>query len=679
MMKRIFALLLCLIMAVGCLVACNKNEEEEEDPGAYINMYLTDMVYDFDPAHALTNESALKVVNLIFANLFKIDEKGKVKNDLVSKYKIVEDEKNQEYKMLITLKETAWSDGTPVSADNVVYTWKRLLDTENSNSAAALLYDVKNARAIAHGDASIDDLGVYAVDQTLVEVTFEGKIDYDRFIRNLASPALIPLPEATVVKSDDWAKKPATIICSGPFKLRKTDYGIASDTPQLVLERNDRYMRDKEKDSIDKAVTPYRIIIDYSMTEEQIKEAYDAGEIFFMGDIPLSLRANYKDVAEVKDVLSTHTYYLQTQTFDVPLTLEEEAEIAESIYNEETAELEGDETRAPFVPPTFTPKQSAERRALIEKLESINKNAELFRNADVRKALSLAIDRDAIASAIVFAKAANALVPYGVFNEDRAKESFRAIGGKLIETSADVNAAKQLLNGINAADYTINISVAAYDDVHMKIAEMVQAAWQALGFNVNLVAIDVIVNDDYYKYTDSVPEDIMDDVHAETFRSGLFEVIAVDLVAPSTDAFSILAPFAHDFSGGSIDMENFDYTVPTHITGFNNEEYNTLIEEAHAAATIAERSEKLHAAEELLMEELPVIPIIFNQSAVLQSKMLSRIGYDYFGSFTFTKTKLKNYEMYTPEETEVQIPTGPEQPAEPEDGAEDAEGGDGEE
>lgn len=676
MIKRIFALLLCLIMAVGCFVACNNGEEEEEDPGAYINMYLTDMVYDFDPAHAFSNESALKVVNLIFANLFKIDEKGKVKNDLVSKYTIVEDEKNQEYKMMLTLRETAWSDGTPVSADNVVYTWKRILDTENSNSAAALLYDVKNARAITHGDASIDDLGVYAVDQTVVEITFEGKIDYDRFIRNLASPALIPLPEATVVKSDDWAKKPATIICSGPFKLRKTDYGAESGTPQLVLERNDRYMRDKEKDDLDKAVTPYRIIIDYSMTEEQIKEAYDAGEIFFVGDIPLSLRANYKDVADVKDALSTHTYYLQTQTFDVPLTLEEEAEIAESIYNEETSELGDGETRAPFIPPTITPKASAERIALIEKLEAINKNAVLFQNADVRKALSLAIDREAIASAVVFAKAANALVPYGVFNEDSAKEAFRAVGGKLLETSADVNAAKQLLTGINTADYTINITVAAYDDVHMKIAEMVQAAWQALGFNVNIVATDVIVNDDYYKYTDSTPVDIMDDVHAEAFRSGLFEVIAVDLVAPSVDAFSILAPFAHDFSGGSIDMENFDYTIPTHITGFNNEDYNALIDAAHAAATVEERAEILHEAEKLLMEELPVIPIVFNQRAYLQSKMLSKVEVSHFGFYSFTKTKLKNYEMYTPEETEVQLPSTPELPETPEET--NGDGGNGE-
>ena len=661
MMKKFLAILLCLVMALG-LVACGDNEEENKDLGAYINMHLTDMIYDLDPAHALYNESTLKVVNLIFANLFKLDSKGKVQKDLVSKYSITEDEKNDEYKMLITLKNTSWSDGTPVTADNVVYTWKRIVDTENSNEAAALLYDVKNARAIAHGDASIDDLGVYAVDANLVEVTFEGKIDYDRFILNLTSPALIPLPEATVVKGEDWAKKPGTMICSGPFKVRKVDY---QDEPQLVLERNDRYMRDKDKDKIDSAVTPYRIIIDYSMTDEEIQAAYDAGEIFFVGDIPLSLRENYKSVATIKDALSTHTYYFQTNQLDVPLTLEEEAEIAESIYNEETLGP-GEETKAPFEPPKFTPHQSNVRLELIKKIENINKNAVLFSDPNVRKALSLAIDRDAIAQAIVFAKAANALVPYGVFEQDKANESFRATGGKLIETSADVNAAKQLLTGINTADYTINITVAAYDEVHVKIAEMVQLAWQALGFNVNISAIDVIVNDDLYKHTNSVPLDVMDDIYAENLRSGEFEVIAIDLVAPTADAFSILAPFAHQFSGGSIDMENFDYTIPPHMTGFNNEEYNALIEDAFAAKSNEERADLLHDAEKLLMEQLPVIPIIFNQTATLQSKLLSKVTPLYYGSFEFTKTKLKHYEKYTPEETELMVPTTPDAPGDEE-------------
>ena len=57
MAKRLLALALCLIMLASTLVGCAKRDEDYK--GAYINMYLTDMVYDFDPAHAYDNESNL--------------------------------------------------------------------------------------------------------------------------------------------------------------------------------------------------------------------------------------------------------------------------------------------------------------------------------------------------------------------------------------------------------------------------------------------------------------------------------------------------------------------------------------------------------------------------------------------------------------------------------------------
>lgn len=634
------------------LVSCSKdNPDDEEDLGAIINMYLTDIVYDFDPIHAFYNESALKVVSLIFDTLFTVDSNGKVKKSLVESYKITEDENSNEYKMLITLKETLWSDGvTQLSANDVVYTIKRALNCENSSDVACLLYDIKNARAAKHGDVSIDTVGVYAVDQLVVEFTFEGKIDYDAFMMNLSSPALAPLPESIVAKGEDWAKKPATMMCSGPFKVRKTDFTEGEE--QLILERNEYYLRDKKKDKIDKYVTPYRLVVDYSMTDEQIKAAYDAGTLFYVGDIPMSLRSTYKDIATVTDAISTHTYFFQTQTLEVPMKYEDELE---SIWESERAEDTGTDTETRKT--TYTPDEQQkieERNELIAKIENINKNAALFSDVNVRNALSLAIDRNAIADAVVFAKAANALVPYGLFDEGSADKSFRALGKKLIDTSAKVDEAKSLLSSYNTSEYTINITVAAYDEVHVLIAEMVKTAWEALGFNVVLDLKSVIPNDDYYKYTESTPTDICDDLYAEALRSGEFEVIALDYVATTPDAFSMLAPFAHEFAGQGIDMENRDYTVPTHITGFNNTEYNTLIETAFSAETAAEKSEALHKAEELLMEQMPVIPIIFNQNATLTSKELSKVKSSFYCPALFKNTVLKNYEKYKSEETTAQ-------------------------
>ena len=50
----------------------------------------------------------------------------------------------------------------------------------------------------------------------------------------------------------------------------------------------------------------------------------------------------------------------------------------------------------------------------------------------------------------------------------------------------------------------------------------------------------------------------------------------------------------------------------------------------------------------------PIIPIIFNQTATLTHKDLSKISYTYYCVPNFKKTKLKNYEAYIPVEEETQ-------------------------
>ena len=139
-MKRLIALLLCLATLVCVLAACsNDNQEEEEvDKGAYIEMYLSDPVYNFDPAYAHQNESVLKVVSLLYDNLFIMNDKGEVEKSLVKKYKIDKEENT----MLLTLRnDTYWTDGTPVSSNDVVYSWKRILDPTVAYESAVLLYD----------------------------------------------------------------------------------------------------------------------------------------------------------------------------------------------------------------------------------------------------------------------------------------------------------------------------------------------------------------------------------------------------------------------------------------------------------------------------------------------------------------------------------------------------------
>ena len=218
--KRIIALLLCLVMCLTAFMACaqeDKDDDEKEDKGAFVTMYLTDEIYNFDPVYAYNNEEAESIVSLMFIRLFSLSNKGKLQYELVKEYEIVEDERNKEYYIMLTFRDTWWSDKTKVTADDVVYAWKRILDPENSFSCASLLFDVKNARAVKAGNCSIDDLGVVALNDTTLQISFEKPIDYKAFLLNLTSLALVPLRDEYVSKTDDWAKKPGTMVTSGPF------------------------------------------------------------------------------------------------------------------------------------------------------------------------------------------------------------------------------------------------------------------------------------------------------------------------------------------------------------------------------------------------------------------------------------------------------------------------------
>lgn len=646
MMKRTIALLLCLVMVLAVFVGCSgKIDSDSNDKGQFITMYLADNLYDLDPANAYYNESTINVVSLLFDTLFKLDEKGKVKKSLVKKYVIEEDANAGEYTLYLHLNNTNWSDNTAVSANDIVFAWKRILDVESSFQAAPLLYDIKNARAAKEGECSIDDLAIYAEDTTLLSIKFEKPIDYDQFILNLTSLALAPLREDIVAKSDDWAKKPGTMVTSGPFKLSRIAFSENSEnkyqdirydivTPidqntstsrpateedgprtyneqlinSFVIERNTYYYRDsKKEEKLDKSVTPYKIVVDCAMSDEDIKEAYEQGTILYIGDVPLSLRNEFNDKAVVEDALSTHTY----------------------ILNEKAFIKDGSE-----------------------------KGTQLFANKAVRQALSLAIDREAIAKSVVYAKAATGLVPYGVFETNSAKKTFREACKNNYEYLAhDLDKAKSVLSnaGIDAAKYSFTITVAAYDEVHCLIAEAVATAWNSLGFNVTVNKRGTIANNDFYKYTNSVPSDICDDLFSEDLKYGTYEVIAIDNTAISADPFSILAPFAKAFSGQGMDMSDPEnYKLTPHISGYDSEEYNELMEKIFAEKNITSRANDYRSAEAILMEDLPVIPIIFNQSGYVIGKDL-KLGNkflfwttrsSYYVNNVFEKASVKSYDDY---------------------------------
>ncbi len=556
-MKKFISTLLIAGMCVSLLAGCGSTLKNDEK-GATVNLYIANEVNDFDPALAYTDDSAVKVLGLIYEGLTKIGDDGKVENALMKSYKVFENPDKGEYRMEITIKETKWSDGRIVSADDVVYAWKRILDPEFSCAAAALLFDIKNARDVKMGDNSIDDLGVAAIDTDVIEVRFETKIDYEQFLENCASLALVPLREDIVTRYDSFATASATMCSNGPFAVKGLEEG-----KRLMLERNVYYYRDTEKDeALDKFVLPYRLVVNYDADVEENTLAYENGEIFYLGEIALSKRADYAKKANVSDLLSTHSYIFNTEN-------------------------------------------------------------KLFKNADVRRGLSMALDRGAIAEIVTFAEPATGLIPGSVYDA-KVGDSFRSNGGALISSGADISEAKSFI-GNKSGKFTITCRDI---EVEVTIAEYCKGVWEDLGFKVTVDALDA---DDY----------------RDAYESGEYDVIALDYQCMSTDAFGALAVFAPVFSGEGIDIQNDNYDAVPFVVGYDNKEYNELIESAFAEKDRAARSAILHAAEEKLMEDMPIMPLIFNKDAYLyNSKVLSGIDDYYYGFRDFTDLNMKKWRDY---------------------------------
>ncbi len=556
-MKKLISMLLMAAMLVTLLAGCGSTLEEDEK-GAVINIYLGSEISDYDPALAYTDDSAAKILGLVYEGLTRINSKGKVENALMKSYKIFENPDKEEYSMEITIKDTKWSDGRVVSADDVVYAWKRILDPEFTCAAASLLFDIKNARDVKNGDNSIDDLGIAAVDDTIIEVQFETKIDYDQFLENLASLALVPLREDVVTRYDRFATAVSTICTNGPFAIKGIDLGKS-----LMLERNVYYYRDTDnEDALDKYILPYRLMINFAADEEANTAAYEAGEIFYLGEIALSKRASYADSATITDLLSTHSYI-------------------------------------------------------------INCENKLFTDANVRKGLSKALDRTAIANIVTYADPATGLIPNPVY-DTKVGDSFRANGGDILSVAADAAGAKSATGG-KSGSFTITCKDNALE---VAIAEYCKSAWEGLGFKVSIDALDA-------------------EEFKEAYETGDYDVIAVDYQCLSTDSFGALAVFAPTFSGNGIDIQNDNYDAVPYVPGYDSSAYNELIEAAYVEKDRAARSTILHDAEKMLMEDMPIIPLIFNKDAyVYNDDVLSGVKDCYYGFRNFNRLNMKDWRSY---------------------------------
>lgn len=179
------------------------------------------------------------------------------------------------------------------------------------------------------------------------------------------------------------------------------------------------------------------------------------------------------------------------------------------------------------------------------------------------------------------------------------------------------------------------------NEVDRAVAEYCVGVWGELGFNVTIKELDSI------GYKSETEYELLNDLFTDAYQAGDFDVIAIDWQLISTDAWSALAPFAKQYAGGAKDLISGNFEDVPHITGYDDENYNNFMDEVFAIKERSERITKLHDAEKMLIESMPIMPLFTYQHAYLVSNELSNVkSADWYGYNLFAKTKFKNYETF---------------------------------
>ncbi|WP_297570565.1 peptide ABC transporter substrate-binding protein [uncultured Anaerovibrio sp.] len=229
-MKKIFYLLFLLFSLSIITAGCSKNDSAMT-PDKTISMALSSEPSSLDPAmtYGLT-ESTVELA--LFEGLVRMDENNVAQPALAESWDISSDGLTYTFHLR---KGIQWSDGTPITAKDFVYSWTRVLNPEVGCGNAYMLYVIKNAEAYNNEKANQEALGIKALDDTTLEVTLQEPASY--FIDLTSFHAFYPVPRHVVEKHPDtWGSDSKTIIGCGPYKITKWAH-----SSEIILEKNNNY------------------------------------------------------------------------------------------------------------------------------------------------------------------------------------------------------------------------------------------------------------------------------------------------------------------------------------------------------------------------------------------------------------------------------------------------------
>ncbi|MFY3791195.1 peptide ABC transporter substrate-binding protein [Ureibacillus sp. MALMAid1270] len=533
MKKNSFLLLSMLLVLSIVLAACNtggdKDNTATKEDGTTtkeINLVIPSEPPSLHPGLATDSTSGVILQN-VFEGLTTIKD-GEVVNAVADDVQVSEDQ----LKYTFTLKDTTWSNGDPVTAEDFAYAWTWVLNPENASEYASILYPIKGAEAYNLGEGSVDDLGINVVDEKTLEVTLENPTPY--FLELTAFKTYFPVHKATAEANPEWYTEAGEdYITNGPFTLADWQHSAS-----ITLEKSDSYW-DKENVALD--------TVNISMVENETTAVtmFDSGEIDFLGAPFQTVSLDAIDRYKKEGILNIEDYA--------------------AIY-----------------------------------WYKFNTTGEFTKNANIRKALTLAINRQELIDNITKGEQSPALgmVPAAVkgFEEDRGYFKDNDIE----EAKKALELGMKELGITDPSQIEIGLSINT-SEAHSVIAQFVQEGWaKNLGITVS------IDNSEWQVYLDKL--NILD-----------YDVARMGWIADYNDAYSFLEQY------NSADNGNND-------TGWENAQYTELLKQSVVETDPEARIALLKEAEAIAMTEFPVAPVYYYTNLHVKKDFVKNMAPDALGN-----------------------------------------------
>ena len=438
------------------------------------------------------------------------------------------------------------------------------------------------------------------VDNHTLEVTLENPTSY--FLELTAFPTLMPVREDIVeANGDGWTLKPETYVSNGPFMLK--EYNMKDS---YVFVKNPEYYR---KDEVKLDTLKFRMIEDEVSAYASVKN----GEISMSEILPNSeiQKGQEEGTVQIYPYLGTYFYCINVGNNTENLPEDVQAALSNKKVRQalslaiDRKTICEQVTKGGQIPAySYVPEGipgAEEGKDFTGEVKYWNPE-----KADLEQALSLAIDRKTICEQVTKGGQipAYSYVPEGIPGAEEGKD-FTGEVKYWNPEKADLEQAKKLLEeagypngeGLPTLELLYNTN-----EGNKLVAETIQQMWAKINVNVELY------NEEWAVFQDSR-------------KNGNYEIARHGWIGDYLDPMTFLDMWMSGL--GNNDAK------------FSNEEYDNLIRSAKEETDIAKKYEYLRKAEDILMDEMPIIPIYYYTqikavSPRVKDVVVSPLGQVYF-------------------------------------------------